>query len=144
MLQLIHHFVGLPTENIIRRSVEILVRHVHAHRSHFEFIARERYGGYSSLREAIRREIRLFAAELATDLSRFPILEHWDTEDLQMLASLMVNAMVSIAENLLDAPANRPEAEAEILRLAEKQLVFISLAIPAWRSKAPNPDPESP
>jgi AcrR family transcriptional regulator len=125
---------GMPTDNIIRSSVEIVVRHIHEHRLHFQFIARERYGGYASLREAIRREIRLFAAELATDLARFPLLDHWDTEDLQMLASLMVGAMVSIAEEILDAPS-RPEAETEIMRRAEKQLTLILLGIPAWRSR---------
>lgn len=127
---------GLPTDRIIPSSVELLVKHVHAHRQHFGFIARERYGGYASLREAIRREIRLFAAELSTDLARFPLLDRWATEDLQMLASLMVNAMVSIAEDILDAP-QRPDAEADIIRRAEKQLVFMTLGIPAWRSRPP-------
>src|SRR5258708_29094266 len=32
-------------EHVIRNSVEILVRHVHDHDTHFRFIARERFGG---------------------------------------------------------------------------------------------------
>ena len=32
-------------DHVIRSSVEILVRHVHEHRPHFRFIARERFGG---------------------------------------------------------------------------------------------------
>lgn len=128
---------GLPAENLIRASVEVLIRQIHGHRLHFQFIARERHGGMASLRSAIRQQIRLFAAELATDLARFPFLDRWDTEDLQMLANLMVGTMVSIAEDVLDVPPNRPEAEAEVLRRAERQLVFIAQAIPGWRSDTP-------
>ena len=86
-----------PGRKLIRHYVAALVGEVHDARRHFQFIARERYGGYSSLREAIRLEIRLFAAELATDLAHYPVLDRWDTESLQMLANLIVNAMVSIA-----------------------------------------------
>lgn len=127
----------LPGKKLIRRTVETVASHVHAHRLHFRFIARERYGGYARLREAVRQEIRLFAAELATDLSRFPLLDRWTTESLLMLASLMVNAMVSIAEQILDLPPNRPEAEKEIIDQAERQLVFISLAMPQWKGRRP-------
>ena len=59
-------------DQVIRDSVEILVRHVHEHRLQYQFIARERYGGVAVLRHAIRTEIRLFSSDLALDLSRFP------------------------------------------------------------------------
>lgn len=129
----------LPPEHIIRRSVETLARNVHAHRRHFRFIAREMYGGNSAVRERIRREIQSFTSELALDLGRLPWLKDWSAEDLQMIAGLMVNAMVSIAQAILDAPPERPQAEAEIVRLAEKQLLLISLAVPQWRSRPPAP-----
>lgn len=124
---------GLPDGNLIGRTVETLVRHVHAHRLHFQFIARERYGGYSSLRVSIQQEIRAFGADLATDLARFPVLEGWDADSMEMLSTLMVNAMVSIVEQILDAPPNDAAAERDIIRRAQRQLVFISLAVPAWR-----------
>ncbi len=73
-------------EHVIRYSVEILVGYVHEHDSHFRFIARERFGGVAALRHAIRHEIRLFASDLATDLARFPHLDRWSTDDLQLLA----------------------------------------------------------
>lgn len=128
---------NLPQENIIRASAEILVRQVHENRTHFQFIARERYGGVASLRLAIRREIRLFVSELATDLARFPYLNKWSTEDLQMLAQLMVGAMVNTAEDILSLPPQRPEEEADIVRTAEKQLRLLILAVPHWRSAEP-------
>ena len=122
-------------DNVIRSSVQILVRHVHEHRLHFRFIARERFGGVSALRQAIRAEIRLFSSELATDLARFPYLNTWSTEDLQMMAGLIVNAMVSTAEEILDVAIDTPEVEAEIVHRAEKQLRLIAVAAPHWRSR---------
>ena len=121
-------------EHIIRRSVEIVVRHVHEHRAHFRFLARERQSGVGALRQAIHAEIRLISSELATDLARFPYLSTWTTEDLNMIASLLVNSMVSIAEGILDAPLDSPEAEEEVIRIAEKQLRLIVLGVPHFKS----------
>jgi hypothetical protein len=126
-------------DNVIRSSVEILVRHVHANRLHFLFIARERFGGVAALRQAIRSEIRLFSSELATDLARFPYLNAWSTEDLQMMAGLIVNTMVSTAEEIIDAPAASADAEDEIVRTVEKQLRLVAVAAPHWRSAGSAP-----
>jgi AcrR family transcriptional regulator len=126
-------------EHVIRSSVAILVHHVHENRLHFRFIARERFGGVSALRQAIRSEIRLFTSELATDLARFPYLNAWSTEDLHMMAGLIVNAMVSITEEILDLPIDRPEVEDEIVRKVEKQLRLVALAAPHWRSAGSAP-----
>jgi AcrR family transcriptional regulator len=121
-------------EHVIRSSVQILVRHVHEHRLHFLFIARERFGGVGALRQAIGTEIRLFTSELATDLARFPYLNAWSTEDLQMMAGLMVHLMVSTAEEILDVPVASAEIEDEIIRRVEKQLRLVAVAAPHWRS----------
>lgn len=128
-------------EHMIRNSVELLVGYVHEHDTHFRFIARERFGGVAALRQAIRVEIRLFASDLATDLARLPYLERWSTEDLQLLAGLMVNAMVSTAEAILDAPPKDPTAEAEIITTAVRQLRMITLGVPQWRSPGAQPLP---
>ena len=122
------------TDHMIRNSVELLVGYVHEHDTHFRFIARERFGGVAALRQAIRVEIRLFASDLATDLARLPYLDSWSTDDLQLLAGLMVNAMVSTAEAILDAPPRDPAAEAEIVATAGRQLRMITLGVPQWRS----------
>ncbi len=121
-------------DNMIRRSVAIVVGHVQANPLHSRFIARERFSGNAVVRHAIRAELRLFASELATDLVRLPLLRAWSTEDLQMIATLLVNAVVSTTESLLDAPLDNPEAQAEIVRTAEKQLRLVALGIPGWRS----------
>lgn len=122
-------------EHLIRNSVEVLVGYVHEHDSHFRFIARERFGGVAVLRHAIGREIRLFASDLSTDLARFPYLDRWSTDDLQLLAGLMVNTMVSTAEAILDAPPSDPAAEAEIIATARRQLLMITLGVPQWRTQ---------
>lgn len=126
---------GLPPEDMIRSSVEILIGHVREHHQHFAFLARVRSTSNPVIRHAIRSEIRLFTSELATDLARFPVLREWTTEDLQMLAGLMVNTMISTVEAMLDVPTvAAPEAEAEIARVAEKQLRLMLLGVPSWRS----------
>ncbi len=128
-------------EHAIANSIEILVDYVHEHDTHFRFIARERFGGVAALRHAIGAEIRLFASDLATDLARFPYLDRWSTEDLQLLAGLMVNAMVATIEAILDAPPHDPNAEAEIIAAARRQLRMIVLGVPQWRStRAPAPE----
>jgi AcrR family transcriptional regulator len=131
---------GLAPEHIARRSVEIVVNHVIAHRQHFAFVARARASGNGVLRHAIRNEIRLFTSELATDLARFPVLREWTTEDLHMLAGLLVNSMIAIIEAILELPTTgpagdpQPEALAEVTRVATKQLRLPLLGVPAWRS----------
>lgn len=120
--------------DVIHRSVAILIEHARAHRQHFLFVARARSGGNEVLRHAIRAEIRLFTSELATDLARFPVLREWTTDDLLMLAGLLVNTMIATIEATLDLPVAGPEAEAQIAATAEKQLRLTVLAIPHWRS----------
>jgi AcrR family transcriptional regulator len=120
-------------EHVIHNSIEILVGYVHEHDAHFRFIARERFGGVASLRHAIRSEIRLFGSDLAPDLARFPYLDSWSSEDLQLFAGLIVGAMVSTAEAILDAPHDDPLAEEEIAATARRQLRLITLGVPQWR-----------
>ncbi|MBA2763480.1 MAG: TetR family transcriptional regulator [Thermoleophilaceae bacterium] len=122
-------------DQVIRDSVEILIRHIHENRLQFQFIARERYGGVAALRHAIRTEIRLFSSELALDLSRFPVLDKWSSEDLGTYAGLMVTNMVAIVEAVLDLPPGDSRAEAEIKRAAERQLLMLVLGSAGWRSQ---------
>lgn len=122
----------LDFNRVIESSVEILVASVTDRREHWRFIGRERSSGVSVLRYAIRTEIRLITSELATDLARFPGLNAWSTEDLNILASLIVNSMIIIAEALEDAAD--PAAVADIKRVAIKQLRMITVGVEGWRS----------
>jgi AcrR family transcriptional regulator len=127
---------GNPTlEGIISGSVQILVEHAHRQESHFRFIARERVSGPPVVRQAIRHGLELFERELATDLARLPRADAWSTEDLRIMANLIVTAMVSTAEAVIDAPAERPDVEREIVRTAEQQLRMIVVGASNWESR---------
>ncbi len=121
-------------DRIIRRSVETFVTYVRAHRRHFQFLARERFGGVAAIREEIRTEVRLLQSELATDLGRFPLLKDWSTEDLNMISGLMINAMIGIVEQVLSS-RRRGQDDEELIQIAEKQLRLIVLGVPQWRSQ---------
>lgn len=118
----------------IRASVQILYTHVHANEEHFRFLTRERYGGAGPVQAAIATELRLFASELAVDLGRFPQLSDWTAEDLRMMADLIVTAILGVVNQLVDVRTPDPEADAEITRIARKQLRLIVLGVAGWRS----------
>jgi len=115
---------------------------VRTHRRHYLYLARIRSSANGVLRHAVRTEIRLVISELATDLARFPLLREWTTEDLQMLASVLVNTMIATVEAILELPETEREGPADsgalrdIARIAEKQIRLPLLAVPQWRSVA--------
>jgi AcrR family transcriptional regulator len=118
--------------DMVDHSVTALVEHVHAHRGHFAFISRERVAGPPPVRAAIRHEIDLCERELATDLARLPDLAHWTSEDLHVLAGLIVTLMVAAAEELV-APA-RPEQERQLVATMRAQLRMVVVGAAGWRS----------
>jgi AcrR family transcriptional regulator len=119
----------------IPTSVQVLTGFVNDHRDHFAFIARARGSASGRLRSAVLAEIRLIASELATDLARFPYLRDWSTDDLNMVATLIVNAMISTVEAILETPPENHAAQARIAEVADKQLRLVILAVPHWRSE---------
>ncbi len=119
--------------NAVERSVETVVLYGKRHERHFRFIARERYGGVRRIRRAIRRELQLFADELAVDLAVFPFVNTWSSDERRMLASLIAETMIHMAAELLEADAD--EAEALIARTTD-QLLLVNLGVTMWRSPA--------
>jgi AcrR family transcriptional regulator len=120
---------------VIERSVQLLVRHVHAHRSHFRFVVRQRSSGVAAVRLAIREQFELFVAELAADLQRFGLLTHWPLDDRLLLADIIVNQMVSTAEAILEMPADDPNAEQQVIDRAERQLRMIVIGLSSWNTR---------
>lgn len=123
---------NLDPSRVIESSVEILIASVGERHEHWRLIGRERSSGLSVLRYAIRTEIRLITSELATDLARFSGLNAWSTEDLYVLATLCVNAMIVTAEAIEDVQSS--EALDDIRRIAVKQLRMIVIGVAGWRS----------
>ena len=121
--------------DLIERSTAALVAHIKANPASYRFIAREQSSSVVAVRLAIRREIRLFATELATDLARLPGIDRWPTRDLVMLADLIVSLMVETARRLLDALDEGPERVAEVEADAVVRLRYLSVGAAAWRPR---------
>lgn len=115
--------------NAIERSVETVVLAAKRNQLHFRFIARERYGGVRRIRRAIRRELQLFADELAVDLATFAYVRDWSVDDRRMLASLIAETMVHMTAELLDAS---PDESEMIIERSRRQLVLVSLGVSLW------------
>ena len=126
----------LDPTRVIDSSVDILIAGVTERREHWRFITRERSSGVTVIRYAIRTEIRLLTSELAIDLARFPGLTTWSAEDLNILASLFVNAMISTAEAIEDANDD-PAVLEDIRRTATKQLRMITVGLTNWSATTP-------
>lgn len=136
MLRAIRRSDGtIPTfTEIVDRSVVTLEEHVHRHRGHFRFIARERAAGPPAVKARIHHEIQLCERELATDIARLPGTDHWSAEDLHVLSGLIVTAMVATAEAIVDA-GGRPEAEKRVSDVARTQLRMVLIGALSWKSQ---------
>ncbi|GAB20410.1 putative TetR family transcriptional regulator [Gordonia effusa NBRC 100432] len=122
---------AMPTA---KNSLAILLEHVRNNESQFRFLIRERHGGVVEVRRAIDMELRLFAKELAIDLSRLPDLAAWSPEDLELAAELIVTIMMTAVADLLDGDYRGAAAEREIVNRTERQLVMVFLGMAQWRS----------
>lgn len=116
----------------IRRSINVLANHVRENEGHMRFIARERHGGVRRLRRAIRRELELFGDEFENDMAQFPILRDWSEPDRRMFAGIVVEQMVSMAAELIEAS---PDEEMAITVQTERQLRMVFVGVAGWRSR---------
>lgn len=119
------------SKRMVNASVRTLHDQVRKHEDHFRFLTRERYSGTGPVARTIEVELRMFAGDLAIDLARFDPLRTWSTDDLHMLADLIVTVMLATIVELLEA---RPGQDQEIMSLAEKRLRLILLGVPQWKS----------
>ena len=90
--------------------------------------------GPPAVRKAIGQQIELFERELATDLARLPGTDAWSGEDLRVLSNLIVTAMVTTAEAILEV-AGRPDTEKELVVRAQTQLRMVLVGALNWKSK---------
>lgn len=111
-----------------------LLRYARECDASFRFVVRERFGGSATIRAAIARELARFEGDLAVDLARDPALAAWSTEDIRLLASLLVTMMTSAVEQTVEAEgeAAQREIEQRILR----QLQMLGVGIRGWGSGA--------
>lgn len=122
------------TEDIMRRTVDLVAAHVRGQRPHFRFLARERHGGVARVRAAIGAELDSFIDELVEDLAEQPESVGWNPSDLRVLAQLYVNVIMLTAADLLDAATDDPAAEQRIIDEALTQLRIVSVGRLHWLS----------
>ena len=120
------------TEDIMRRTVDVVAAHVRADCPHFRFIARERHGGVAAVRAAIAAQLDSFIDELVEDLSIQPEAEGWDAEEMRVLARLYVNVIMLTAADLLDAGFENLDAVQQIIAEALTQLRIVSVGRLHW------------
>jgi AcrR family transcriptional regulator len=117
----------------IQSSVRGFVAYVLANERAFEFLTRERFGASRSVRQAVAREIRYFAGELASDLRVAPPFSAMPAEDVAMIADLVVHTVLNLTADLLDLGEGQAVREHEIVARAVKQLRLIFLGAMQWR-----------
>lgn len=130
MIRAVFAGAGEP-EQLIDRSVEVIVAHVAEHPAYIRFLARERHGGVRPVREAVAAELRLFAEELAGLLAVQPDTAGWAAGDRRMLAELYVDRMVSTALALVEADEGERAAIAATVRT---QLRLINTGSRHWQA----------
>jgi hypothetical protein len=81
------------------------------------------------VRQAIAFELKLLTSELAVDLARFTYLRDWTTEDLHMMADLIVTAMLATVLELLEACPRDTETDERIIRVPRS---IPPAAAPTW------------
>ena len=120
------------TEDIMLRTVDVVVAHVRADCAHFRFVARERHGGVAEVRAAIATQLDAFIDELVEDLAPQPESEGWEPGEMRVLARLYVNVIMLTAADLLDADPDDPDAEQRIIAEALTQLRIVSVGRLHW------------
>ncbi|MFE5891972.1 TetR family transcriptional regulator [Streptomyces sp. Marseille-Q5077] len=116
----------------IERAVDLIARHVETHPAHVRFIARERHGGVQSVREAIQDQLARFAEEVKVALTKDPVSEGWNDDDLLMLANLYVDQMLMTASLFLDALEAPEEERRRVAQVATRQMRLISIGREHW------------
>ncbi|MBD3925467.1 TetR family transcriptional regulator [Nocardioides cavernae] len=117
--------------DFIDGSLPIVAEHVRDNRAHYAFIARERVAGPPRVREAIGHEIEQTTRELASDIARSGAAEHYSSDDIGLLADLIVSFVVTMAERLVDDP----DSEERTLAQARTQLRMLLVGALNWRSR---------
>ena len=70
--------------------------------------------------------------QLRVDLARLPYVQQWPTDDLYLLADLIVQTVVATVPDLLEAEDQGPDAVERVARDARRKLLLIVLGIPHW------------
>ncbi len=118
----------------IQSSVMMFLLYVRQEARYFDFLARERLSGSVKIREAIQREINHLATDLTVDFRLFPEMQNLPSDDLNMIANLVVNTAINWCGEILSLPAEQVRLQYELSMRAVKQLRLIFVGAMHWRS----------
>lgn len=121
-------------EQMIRQSLYIYVDYIEKNREHFIFALQSRTSGSKTIQSAIRSEFRFFALELVTDLGTMQLLPNISSQDMEVIAELVVNTVAFGTVDLLDSNISA-ERRQEVINKTEKQMIIIFLGAAHWQSK---------
>ncbi len=127
--------VAVAPKDRLRRSVAVYQDYVRTHRLLFMFISSEQSGGSRILRMAIRNDLSHFTNEMAQDFRALGLYPNISTTHLQMVCSLIVSTMFSVATEILDLPPDQPLLEAEMQQnfIGRVQIVLLGASI--WKER---------
>ena len=128
--------VNISPKDRLRRSVAVYQEYVKTHRLQFMFISGERSGGSRILRLAIRNDVNHFTNEMAQDFRSLGLYPNMSTSSLQMMCSLIVTTMFSVATEILDLPPDQPLLESEMQHNFVGRVQIVLLGASMWKERA--------
>ena len=128
--------INIAPKDRLRRSVAVYQEYVKNHRLQFMFISGERSGGSRILRLAIRNDVNHFTNEMAQDFRSLGLYPNMSTPSLQMMCSLIVTTMFSVATEILDLPPEQPLLEAEMQQNFVGRVQIVLLGASLWKERS--------
>jgi AcrR family transcriptional regulator len=124
---------GLEPTRMLRSSIEIYQRHVATHPLQFLFIAGERGGGSTPIRQAIRAQEQLFVVEMAQDLRQLGLFRDLSDPMLRLMCLLVVTTMMNAASDVLDVRQDAAGDASQLIDDFVRQLRLVFLGAKLWR-----------
>ena len=90
-------------------------------------------GGSTKVREAIQREVRHFVTDLANDFRMFPEMQNLPSDDLEMIADLVINTAINWCGEILALTSDQVRLQYELSMRAVKQLRLIFVGASHWK-----------
>ncbi len=131
--------INIAPKDRLRRSVAVYQEYVKTHRLQFMFISGERSGGSRILRLAIRNDVNHFTNEMAQDFRSLGLYPNMSTPSLQMMCSLIVTTMFSVATEILDLPPDQPLLESEMQQNFVGRVQIVLLGASMWKERNVQP-----
>jgi AcrR family transcriptional regulator len=123
----------IPPERMLRASVRIFLRHVQNHRMVFAFLATERHGASSVIRQAILDQETRFVDEMSQDMTALGSFPHLSEPTLKRLCRLVVTTMFNAAADATNPSLQQPGSDEVLADEWLGQLRLVLIGARHWR-----------